>query len=104
MILSEKFVNRLKKLSGIKSIIESKDNVKVIQIKSKNDKSFKYDIFYDGNKNIFKVETQGQMPDIISNPPWFNLAIELGLGKVLDYNLLKDILSSIPELYVDDIN
>lgn len=104
MNLSESYKNRIKKLAGIKFLKESLNDNREIVIKSNEDKLFEFNIYYDRNNNIVKLENKGDIGDkLITNKPWLDLFIELSPGKILNFDVLRDLLSKIPELYVSDI-
>jgi len=75
---------------------------KTILIRSKNDKSFRFDVTYKNNK-ITKTEIQGNNDDKMNDKSFLNLIVNFNVGKNLNYNLLKSILYELQELYVKDI-
>ena len=104
MNLSESYKKRMKQLAGIQILKESLDDNREIVIRSKEDNLFEYNVSYDRNNTIVKVENRGDMRDkLITNKSWLNLFLELSPGKILDFDLLRNLLSELPELYVSDI-
>lgn len=104
MNLSESYKQRIKQLAGIQLLKESLDDNREIVIRSKEDNLFEYNVFYDRNNKIVKVENKGDMGDkLITHKSWLNLFLELSPGKILDFDFLRNLLSELPELYVSDI-
>ncbi len=101
MNLSESYKRRLGELAGIN--VSNEDDSKVLEIRSNLDKLFRYDVFFDRNNKIFKVENQGDTADKMTERPWLDLFLNFAPGKILDYDFLRSTLSKIPELYVSDI-
>ncbi len=84
-------------------LFESFNDNKTILIRSKADRSFRYDVSFNNDNKIVKVESQGDIADKISDKLWFNFITKLTTNTVLDYDQLRALLGEIPELYVDDI-
>lgn len=83
-------------------LTEDHNSEKTILIRSKIDKSIRFDVTYKNGK-IFRVGSSGTFPDLLENRPYFDLFIKIAPGKEMDFDLLRAILSKIPELYVEDI-
>jgi len=78
-------------------------NGNIITIRSKSNEKFRYDITYNDDK-ITRTEIQGDIGDKLQNEHWLNLIINLGVGKNLSYDVLRNVLNNIPELYIKDFN
>lgn len=101
--MSKKMREQINKVKNWKPFLnENKNDEKTILIRSKIDKSFRFDITYKDDK-IIKTEIQGDNQDKMNDESWLNLIINVNVGKELDYNKLRSILSELPELYVKDI-
>ena len=73
----------------------------IITLRSKSDEMFRYDITYNDDK-ITRTEIQGDIKDNLDNKYWLDLIINLGVGKILNYDVLRNVLNNIPDLYVKD--
>ncbi len=98
--LSKPYKKRLNELAGL---TELTNGYNVIEVRSNIDKGFKFDIISDNNNKIFKVESQGDISDKMKDKSWVDLFINFTTNKILDYDLLRNTLSKLPELYVADI-
>lgn len=75
---------------------------KTILIRSKLDKTLRFDITYKNNK-IFKIETQGDYREKMKDKSWLNLFLTINTGEEMNFDKLRSVLSELPELYVKDI-
>ena len=82
---------------------ENKDDRKTILIRSKTDKTFKYDIIYGSDNIVKKTVNQGDTSSKMDDKNFVKLIIGFGVKNRIDFDNLRSILDKLPDLYVKNI-